>query len=84
MDIAGYNLKTINSVPGTFKGFDVLVIDPTHIIADFAVNFEMCEVQSILNQFKAMASLDFAAIGDNLTRELGVIMIKNPEARKEI
>ena len=44
-DIAAYNMKTINSEPGTFKGFDVLVIDPTHILADIAVNFEMCEFQ---------------------------------------
>lgn len=44
-DIAAYNMKTINSEPGTFKGFDVLVIDPTHIMADIAVNYEMCEFQ---------------------------------------
>ena len=44
MDIAGYNWKTLSSVPGTFKGFDVLVIDPSHIVADLFVNYEMCEV----------------------------------------
>ena len=31
-----------------------------------------------------MASIDYAAAGDNLTRELGVLMINNPEARKEM
>ena len=84
VDIAGYNLSTINSTPGTFKGFDVLVLDPTHIIADFAVNYEMCEVGLILDQFKSMASLDYAAIGDNTTRYLGVLMVESPAARKEM
>ena len=31
-----------------------------------------------------MASIDYAAAGDNVTRELTVIMIENPEARKEM
>lgn len=31
-----------------------------------------------------MASIDYAAAGDNVTRELGVLMINNPEARKEM
>ena len=38
----------------------------------------------ILEQAKAMASLDYAAIGDNLTRELLVIMVDSPKAREEI
>ena len=84
VDTAGYNWQTINSTPGTFKGFDVLVLDPTHIVADFAVNYEMCEIGLILDQFKSMAGLDYAAIGDNTTRYLGVLMIESPEARKEI
>ena len=81
IDIAGYNWQTLNTIPGTFKGFDVLVLDPTHILADFAVNYEMCEVGLILDQFKSMASLDYASIGDNMTRYLGVLMIESPEAR---
>jgi len=31
-----------------------------------------------------MAGLDWAAVGDNLTRELMVIMVESPEARTEI
>ena len=84
VDIAGYNWQTLNTVPGTFKGFDVLVLDPTHIIADFAVNYEMCELGLILDQFAGMASLDYAAIGDNTTRYLGVILYESPEARDEM
>lgn len=84
LDTSAYNLNTINSEPGTFKGFDVLFIDPTHLVADAAVNYEMCEVGLILEQAKAMASLDYAAIGDNLTRELLVIMVDSPKAREEI
>ena len=83
-DVAAYNLNTINATPGSFKGIDVLFIDPTHIFADIVVNYEMCEVGSIINQFKGMASLDFAAVGDNLTRELMVIMVESPEARGQI
>lgn len=84
VETAAYNWYTINSEPGSFKGFDVLVIDPTHILADIAVNYEMCEIGGILDQAKAMASLDWASIGDNLTRELMVIMVDSPEAREEV
>lgn len=83
-DTAAYNLSTINSEPGSFKGFDVLVIDPTHIIGDIFVNFEMCEIALIIDQFKMMASLDWASVGDNLTREILVIAVENPKARKEM
>ena len=31
-----------------------------------------------------MASLDYAAIGDNLTRYLGVLLLESPEAREEM
>ena len=41
----------------------------------------MCEVGLILDQFKSMAGLDYASIGDNTTRYLGVLMIESPEAR---
>ena len=83
-DTAAYNLDTLNSEPGSFKGFDVLVIDPTHIIMDMAVNFEMCEIALIFDQFKMMAGLDWASVGDNLTRELLVIAVENPKARDEM
>ena len=83
-DVAAYNFNTINDTAGSFKGFDVLFIDPTHILTDIVVNYEMCEVGSIINQFKGMASMDFAAVGDNLTRELMVIMVESPEARGQI
>lgn len=67
-DSAAYNFKTINTEPGTFKGFDVLFIDPTHILADFTVNWEMCEFDGIIEQGKLMAGLDYASIADNLSR----------------
>ena len=44
----------------------------------------MCQGAAILNQFKNMASLDYASIADNLTRELMVIFIESPEDRKTI
>jgi len=44
----------------------------------------MCEVGAILNQYKGMASGDWAAVSDNLTRELLVIAVESPEARKTI
>lgn len=84
VDTFGLNLSTINSEPGSFKGFDVAVIDPTKILADFAVNYEMCEIGSILDQVKNMASLDWAAIGDNLTRELLVLAVETPEYAAEV
>jgi len=75
-DTFGYNLSTINSEAGSFKGFDVLIIDPIHILADTGVNYEMCEIGGILDQAKGMLGLDYAAIGDNLTRELLVFAVE--------
>ena len=69
---------------GGNKYFDVLFIDPTTIMADFAVNFEMCEFKRIIEQTKDMASLDYAAVADNATRELGVLITESPELAKII
>jgi hypothetical protein len=38
--VAFYNWATLFSEPGTFKGFDVLFIDPINLLADSAVNYE--------------------------------------------
>ena len=73
IDTAGYNIKTFNSIPGTIKIFDVAVLDPINILADSAVNYEMCEIPLYIDQFKNMASLDYASISDNLTRDLNTV-----------
>ena len=39
-DTAAFNISTFNSIPGTIKIFDVLVLDPINILADSAVNYE--------------------------------------------
>ena len=39
-DIAGYNIQTFASEPGTLKIFDVLAMDPTHILMDLTVEWE--------------------------------------------
>lgn len=44
----------------------------------------MCDGAGILAQFKNMFSGDYAAIADNLTREIMVIMIESPEDRETI
>ena len=44
----------------------------------------MCEFNSVMNQFKGMAGLDYSSMADNLTREAMVIFMDSPEARKQI
>ena len=84
VDIAGHNRKTITENPGQFKGFDVLVLDPTHIFADFVVGFEMCEFEKIVAMVKNNASLDYASIAETSSRFILVLMLESPEARDEI
>ena len=84
IETMGYNFKTRSDEAGSFKGFDIAIIDPLHIFADTVVCFEMCEFGSIVNSWKNMAGLDFASIVDTVTRQLLVIMIDSPEARTEI
>lgn len=48
---------------------------------DFSVEYEMCEVAAIYGQFKDMAGADYAAIADNVTREILVLMLESPETR---
>lgn len=74
----------MTSIPGTFKGFDVLVMDPIKVFADSVVCFEMCQFDSIFAMIKNNASLDYASIVESTTRSLMVIMIDSPEARNEI
>jgi len=80
-DTLFYNVSTFASIPGTIKIFDVAVLDPSHIMMDFSVEYEMCEVAAIYGQFKDMAGADYAAIADNVSREILVIMIESPETR---
>ena len=44
----------------------------------------MCEVPLYIDQFKNMASLDYAEIANNLSREVMVLFIEMPEAREQI
>ena len=44
----------------------------------------MCEIPLYIDQFKNMASLDYAEISNNLSREILVIAIEMPEARGAI
>ena len=84
LDVAALNRQEMRPESGGNKYFDVLFIDPTTIMADFAVNFEMCEFKTIIQQTKDMASLDYAAVADNATRELGVLITESPELAKII
>lgn len=83
-EVLGYNIDTFSAEPGTLKIFDVLAMDPAHILMDTTVEWEMCNGAGILAQFKNMFGGDYAAIADNLTRELMVIFIESPEDRKTI
>lgn len=83
-EVSAYNLKTFASEPGTLKIFDALLMDPSHIVMDLTVEWEMCNCAGILGQFKNMAGGDYASIADNLTRELLVIFMESPEDRKTI
>ena len=84
LDTFGHNLNNMSPAEGGNKYFDILFIDPTHIIADFVVNIEMCEIKRIIEQIKDMASLDYAAIADNATREFLVLVTETPEARRAV
>ena len=84
LDTAGYNRQTLTGTPGQFKGFDVLVLDPTHVFADAVVSFEMCEFEKIISMVKNNLSLDYASIAETSSRFLMVLMIESPEARNEI
>lgn len=76
LDTMGYLVENFT----TGDIFDVFVMEPTHVVADFVVNFEMCEVGKIIDQFRAMASLDYAALADTLTREVLVTVVEMPGA----
>lgn len=83
-DALFYNAATMFETRGSFKGFDIMVIDPMHIFGDTTVAYEMCEFGSIINNIKNMAGLDYAAVVDTMTRQLLVIFLESPEAREEI
>lgn len=74
-----FNIKTFFADAGTIKIFDVMAMDPLHIFADFTVEWEMCDVAAIFGQFKGMIGGDWAAIADNLSREVLVIVLEMPD-----
>jgi hypothetical protein len=83
-DLMGYHLSTRGAVEGSNRIFDLLITDPTLILSNTVVAYEMCELDTILEQSKQMAGADWAAVADNATRQLLVIGMESPEARKEI
>ena len=44
----------------------------------------MCQVATIVDQYKGMASLDYASMSNTLTRELLVIALESPEAFNQV
>jgi len=44
----------------------------------------MCQVATIVDQFKGMASLDYASASNTLTREILVIATESPEAFNQV
>ena len=85
LDTAAFNRLNISGIEeGSNKYMDVLLLDPTHILTDLVVNYEMCEVGMIVDQFKGMASLDWAAVADNMSREALVLFMEMPDATDQM
>ena len=85
LDVAAFNRQHISGVEeGSNKYLDVLLLDPVHMTTDLVVNYEMCEVGMIVDQFKGMASLDWAAVADNLSREALVLFMEMPDATEQM
>ena len=85
LDVAAFNRQNIDGLEeGSNKYMDVLLLDPTHILTDLVVNYEMCEVGMIVDQFKGMASLDWAAVADNISREALVLVMETPGATEQM
>ena len=85
LDVAAFNRQHISGLEeGSNKYMDVLLLDPTHILTDLVVNYEMCEVGMIVDQFKGMASLDWAAVADNMSREALVLFMEMPGATEQM
>lgn len=59
---------------------DVFINDPTKILADNVVVYEMCDFGTILDQFKLMTSLDWSSLADNVVRQTLVLAIDLPES----
>ena len=50
LDVAAFNRQHISGLEeGSNKYMDVLLLDPTHILTDLVVNYEMCEVGMIVD-----------------------------------
>ena len=84
MDNLAYNWETLTSDVGQFKLFDVLISNPTLIMSDSFVTYEMCDTSSIIDQAKNMASLDYASMADNFVREGLVVFLDSPEVREQM
>ncbi len=57
----------------------MFINDPTKIMADTVVTYEMCDFGTITDQFKLMTSLDWSSLADNVVRETMVLAIELPE-----
>ncbi len=74
-----YDWENITAQAGSWGGMDVFINDPTKILADNVVTYEMCDFGTITAQAKLMSSLDWSSLADNLVRETMVLAIELPE-----
>ena len=84
IEIAMYNVQTVFDEPGSLKWFDVLAMDPIHLLMDFTVEWQMCNMALIWHQFTLAASLDYAAVIDQITRNALVLFMESAEYEEAI
>ena len=79
-----YTYQNISDQPGSYKWFELIAMDPAHILMDFTVQWQMCDLDLILQQFKLMASFNYAAIMDQVTREAFAMWMESSEYQTAI
>lgn len=62
-----YDFKNLGRNSGEYNWFNIIFYDPLHILGDFTVCYEMCNVYEFLDKMTGLMSLDWGLLGEQVT-----------------
>lgn len=62
-----YDFNNLGKTSGEFNWWNIVLFDPLHILGDFTVCYEMCNVYEDLDKLTGLFSMDWGLLGNSLT-----------------
>lgn len=82
-DVLVADVNTFIDPAGEIKWLNLIEYNPSHIMNNFFVSYEMCEVYTQIERLMALASLDFALLGQTLGTDITYLFTDGSAMREK-